>query len=273
MKITQLSLFDDVPAQEYDTAEDGEYAAFVGKFKPKKTTDDCYTPPAVYDAVVGWLRSEGLIDAATPIVRPFYPGGDYQRAAYPPGCVVVDNPPFSIYTQIVRWYLARGIRFMLFGPQLTLNVFGAEACFMPISAHITYENGAVVNTGFVTNLIPGVRLWTAPSLRAAIMAVSPPTTLTPKNTYPDNVITCATTGKIAVRGVDLRINADDCRCIRNADALKAAGKGLFGTGWILSSRAAAERAAAERAAAERAAGTTIQLSERELTIVAELDKK
>lgn len=26
-----------------------EYEAFVDKFKPKKTTDDCYTPPDVYD--------------------------------------------------------------------------------------------------------------------------------------------------------------------------------------------------------------------------------
>ena len=27
------------------------YEGFVEKFKPKLTTDDCYTPPAVYDAV------------------------------------------------------------------------------------------------------------------------------------------------------------------------------------------------------------------------------
>ena len=32
-----------------------DYDAFVGKFKPKKTTDDCYTPPAVYEAVRGWV--------------------------------------------------------------------------------------------------------------------------------------------------------------------------------------------------------------------------
>ena len=273
MKITQLSLFDDLPAKEYNTTEGDEYAAFVEKFKSKKTTDDCYTPPEVYDAVVGWLRSEGLIDDTTPIVRPFYPGADYQRAAYPPGCVVVDNPPFSIYAQIVRWYLAHGIRFMLFGPQITLNVFGADACFMPISARITYENGAAVNTGFVTNLIPDVSLWTAPTLRAAIMAVQPAPKITPKNTYPYNVITCATAGKIAVRGGDRRVNGGECRCVRNVEAHKAEGTSIFGTGWILSSRAAAERAAAERAAAERAAGTTVQLSERELAIVAELDKK
>ena len=35
-----------------------DYDGFVEKFKPKKTTDDCYTPPAVYDAVVGWCRDE-----------------------------------------------------------------------------------------------------------------------------------------------------------------------------------------------------------------------
>ena len=28
-----------------------DYEGFVEKFKPKKTTDDCYTPPAVYEAV------------------------------------------------------------------------------------------------------------------------------------------------------------------------------------------------------------------------------
>ena len=31
-----------------------DYDAFVENFKPKRTTDDCYTPPAVYEAVKGW---------------------------------------------------------------------------------------------------------------------------------------------------------------------------------------------------------------------------
>ncbi len=29
-----------------------DYDGFVEKFKPKKTTDDCYTPPEVYDVVL-----------------------------------------------------------------------------------------------------------------------------------------------------------------------------------------------------------------------------
>ena len=35
-----------------------EYAAFVEKFKPKKTTDDCYTPENVYNAVRDWACRE-----------------------------------------------------------------------------------------------------------------------------------------------------------------------------------------------------------------------
>ena len=52
-----------------------DYDRFVNKFKPKKTTDDCYTPPAVYDAVLGYvIKRYGIDDSA--VVRPFYPDGD-----------------------------------------------------------------------------------------------------------------------------------------------------------------------------------------------------
>ena len=33
------------------TNETREYAEFIEKFKPKKTTDDCYTPGNIYDVV------------------------------------------------------------------------------------------------------------------------------------------------------------------------------------------------------------------------------
>ena len=33
-----------------------DYEGFRQKFKTKKTTDDCYTPPAVYNAVLDWVR-------------------------------------------------------------------------------------------------------------------------------------------------------------------------------------------------------------------------
>ena len=76
-----------------------EYEAFVDKFKPKLTTDDCYTPPEVYEVVKNWACAKYGIDPAK-IVRPFYPGGDYESFDYSGGAVVVDNPPFSKFVPI-----------------------------------------------------------------------------------------------------------------------------------------------------------------------------
>lgn len=78
------------------------YKEFVDKFKPKKTTDDCYTPDAIYKAVKDWAIKE--MDWGRTVVRPFWPGGDYENFDYPTGCVVIDNPQFSILSKIVKFY-------------------------------------------------------------------------------------------------------------------------------------------------------------------------
>lgn len=36
-------------------AKSETYEEFVDKFKPKKTTADCYTPPEIYQAVKDWV--------------------------------------------------------------------------------------------------------------------------------------------------------------------------------------------------------------------------
>ena len=234
MEGRQLTLFD---FEEHDHQERAErrtraeifqgYEAFVEKFKPKKTTDDCYTPQAVYDAVLAFVGR--LVDlTGRPVCRPFWPGYNYQEYPYPEGCVVVDNPPFSIYTQIVRWYLSRGIDFFLFSPSLTTFVRGADVTYFITNASITYENGAVVNTSFVSNLVPGVRIWLNPDLRAAIDACAPPPKMVPKNTYPDTVVTSAILGKIIDRHVELKILSDDAQWVKNLDTLERAGKSLWG---------------------------------------------
>ena len=92
-----------------------DYDEFVGKFEPKKTTDDCYTPPEVYDAVLGYCVDRFGIDPDK-AVRPFYPGGDYEAFEYQDGCCVVDNPPFSILSEIVDFYVSRSVPFFLFAP-------------------------------------------------------------------------------------------------------------------------------------------------------------
>ncbi|MFC2416236.1 MAG: hypothetical protein ACFNPT_11025, partial [Neisseria elongata] len=101
------------PLNNKPTEEFEDYEGFVEKFKPKLTTDDCYTPPAVYTAVLEWVKDEIGITEGMEVIRPFYPGGDYENEDYM-GKVVIDNPPFSIISRIVRFYQERGIPFFLF---------------------------------------------------------------------------------------------------------------------------------------------------------------
>ena len=51
-----------------------EYNEFLDKFEIKKTTDDCYTPEPVYNAVAEWVAEEYKVNQKD-FVRPFYPGG------------------------------------------------------------------------------------------------------------------------------------------------------------------------------------------------------
>lgn len=158
-KIIQYCLFDPPEVTELPVMDaavgDFKQNMFVQKFRPKKTTDDCYTPPAVYDAVKKWVN-ENLLDLTSQprsILRPFRPGGDYLRENYPDGSVVIDNPPFSIYSQIVRNYTRMGVKFFLFGPALSLFVRDVdEVQYVICRCNITYANDAKVRTGFVHNL-------------------------------------------------------------------------------------------------------------------------
>jgi len=272
-----------------ETPEDAEYQAFVDKFKPKKTADDCYTPEPIYDAVADWVAAEYGVERAA-MVRPFWPGGDYERFDYPAGCCVVDNPPFSIITQIQRFYLARGIRYFLFAPTLTLfSARDLDATFIPCGVKITYENGANVNTSFATNL-DTCRVRSAPGLYQAVKAandanVKAQTKQLQRYSYPAEVLTAAAAYQYSHYGVEYRLEKADCTRIDAMDAQRLAGKEIFGSGFLLSERAAAERAAAERAAAERAAAEraaaeraaaeraaahVLELSEREREIVRRL---
>lgn len=262
-----------------ETEEGAEYKAFVEKFKPQKTTDDCYTPDNVYQAVADWVTA--TYGDAQPFVRPFWPGGDYERAEYQAGCAVVDNPPFSILSKIVKFYQARRIRFFLFAPTLTLFNSSADVCFIPCGAKITYANGANVNTSFITNM-DDARLVTAPGLYQAVRVENDKnekarTKDLPKYSYPEHVLTAAAAYQFSHYGVDFRLEKGECTFIRAMDSQRAEGKVCFGGALLLSQRAAAERAAAERAAeeraaAERAAATKWQLSERELEIIKTLGK-
>lgn len=254
---------------------DEGYDEFVEKFKPKKTTDDCYTPPEVYDVIRDWACAEYGIDPAK-VVRPFYPGGDYESFDYSGGKVVVDNPPFSILTQICEFYVNNGIPFFLFCS--TLTGFGSKrlamrTCHIICGCQIVYENGASVNTSFVTSYGGDVVAKTAPELRELIDAKVDELrrqgkTELPKYEYPDEVVTAAIMGRWSKYGVEFEVRRTDCLPISELDAQKEGGQSIYGNGLLLSERAAAERAAAERAAAQR-----FTLSDREREIVRSLGER
>ena len=254
--------------------ESEEYQEFIEKFEAKRTTDDCYTPDIVYDAVADWVASEYRLDRKN-FVRPFYPGGDYQAYKYKKNAVVVDNPPFSILSEILTWYMENGIPFFLFAPALTLfsSSSAAAGCALPVGVGVTYENGATVSTSFLTNLEDkDLRIRTAPTLYAAVRYANEENLREqhkelPKYSYPDCVLTSAAVQRYSRYGVDFRVSVKESCPISALDAQKEYGKAIYGKGYLISERAAAERAAAERAAAERAAAHRWELSEREQDIV------
>ena len=255
---------------------DPEYQGFLDKFKPKKTTDDCFTPDNIYDVVLKWVIDTYGIDPDK-VVRPFWPGGDYMSEDYPEGCTVVDNPPFSIVSQICKVYNAHGVKYFLFAPYLTNFNTGRETDQTHIiaGAVITYENGAKVPTAFVTNLDTEYRIRTAPDLYNAIVKADYENTHKgkidlPKYKYPDEVITAAQTGYICKYGIDLRVRKRDTFWVSSIQSQKATGKTIFGGGYLLSEKAAAEKAAAEKAAAEKASAIEWELSESEKRIIASL---
>lgn len=232
------------------------YEDFKEKFKPKKTTDDCYTPENIYDVIAGWVASEYNLDRAD-FVRPFFPGESYQDRTYPEGCVVVDNPPFSILAEIITWYAQRGIRFFLFGPGLTIfSARNVDVTYICTGADITYANGAQVCTSFVTNL-DTCRARTAPDLYQLIYEenmknVRGGKAPTPRYAFPDCVVTAAILQRWSKYGIEYRLEKDDCMRISALDSMKEAGKAIYGGGYLLSDEAAIARAQAEQEATANA---------------------
>lgn len=251
--------------------EDEEYQAFLEKFQLKKTTDDCYTPAVVYEAVSKWVAETYKVNPSH-FVRPFYPGGDYQKENYKPDDIVVDNPPFSILSEILNFYKERQIRFFLFAPTLTLFSSSSSSTALPCGVAITYENGASVNTSFLTNLEdPAIRLRSAPSLYKAVKEANDVNLKglrkeLPKYSYDHHIITAPFVGALSRLGIAFSVPVAESEAISQLEAQKASGKAIYGKGYIVSDRVFAEREKAEREKAER-----WELSEKELRIIAALN--
>lgn len=176
------------------------YEEFVEKFKPKLTTDDCYTPQNVKDIIAEYVENHYNISRDKHI-DPFYPGGDYENEDYT-GLTVVGNPPFSIITPIVRFYMKHNIPFFIYAPTLTILAIAPEQPTARIisDCEITYHNGAKVNTSFITNLEPKC-VRSDPELNQKI---TPKKKTRAKRTYPDNVLNFSYFCKASNRGENVK---------------------------------------------------------------------
>lgn len=178
-----------------------------------------------------WVIDKYNLQDDTKIVRPFYPGGNYKEFDYPTNCIVIDNPPFSILASIRKWYMKQGIKYFLFCPTFTSLYKKHEDCLVITERKITYTNGALVNTSFVTNLDDKNAIVTAPDLSLLLKQAKSQEVKSSKRIekkYPKNVVSLVILGSLVRRGQSIAIPKNACCSIREIEAEKEAGLKSFG---------------------------------------------
>lgn len=268
---TQLDLFgeEDIPQPPRPKGRSGgsgnpivfhDYEAYLAKFADgPKTTDDTFTPRDVFEAVVEYVSS--VYDMSDKVIlRPFYPGGDYEHSDYPENGVVIDNPPFSIFTKICAFYTMHRIPFFLFGPGLTIANCCKFCTAVIINNQITFENGAKVRCNFASNLFGDTVIMTAPRLNEAIARCPSQDTKVnlPKYGYPEELLSVSDMQIICRGGIDFAVHRTESTVVRDLDRHPKGG-GLFGDHFLLSS-----------AKADALGVIPIELSQRERRIVEKL---
>lgn len=271
----ELRFFDtknNIPSRRAELFND--YESFVNKFEPgRRTTDDCFTPPEVFNLILNYVRDKCAIDGKE-IIRPFYPGGDFESIDYPPGCVVIDNPPFSIVSKIARFYISRNISFFLFAPHLTLFSGNLDCTYIVVGRDIVYDNNAAVKTSFLSNMFGDMQIIGDAELSEKIRQLGKIKDANlPTYVYPNHVTTVSEVTWIIERGISVSIRKSDVKFCRGLDSQKKYKKAIFGSGFLLSDRAAKDKEAAKRAAEDKSAVLAWELSGREMEIIKSLSNK
>lgn len=254
-----------------------DYDSFVAKFNQNapKTTDDCYTPENVYEALLDYVGSEVTPLDGLHIRRPFYPGGNFEAEVetYGPQDIVIDNPPFSILAHVLDVYIARGVRFLLFTPSKTSSCVLRRGLTVIIGYHIFFTNGAWLPISFATNLLPNVVVRTAPTLVEAIEACNKANRKEAKKdkkqvrtlAYPRNLTSVMLLNKL--KAVPLEIKSAECRF--------TALKEVYGGGLLITddaaNRIAKAEAEAEAEAKAKAEAVALTLTPAQEAIVAGLN--
>lgn len=223
-KFVQTTIYDFYPPEIVKPSADSQ-TEFLSKFERKKTTDDCYTPPEVYDVILNWVFNSYQLDREfVNVLRPFKPGGDYLSENYGYHDVVIDNPPFSIYSKIVENYERLGVDFFLFAPALTTFVKNAKkVSYIIAGANIRYANGALVRTNFVTNLCVTPKIIISHDLKIEIENAQRPKKTVAKCDIPAPYLSSAQLLKFARRG-NYEVNITHDYITHNAERRK-----IFGT--------------------------------------------
>jgi len=242
-----------------------DHDAFAEKFEAKKTTDDCYTPKEVFDLALNYVH-ENCDLSGKKIIRPFYPGGDFEAIEYQPDHVVIDNPPFSIISKICRFYIDNNVPFFLFAPHLTLFSSDIDVTHIVVGGNVVYENGAVVKTSFLSNMFGDAKIIGDAGLYEKFKKLEASGKVAlPKYEYPDNVVTVSAISFMVEKGISIKIDKKSTKYCRGLASQKIHGKAIFGSGFLIS-----EKAAAEKAAAEKVHTMAWELSEKEMQIIRSL---
>lgn len=242
-------------------------------------------PPEVYEAVKDWAVARYNLEGRE-IVRPFWPGADYTNPTqYPDGCVVIDNPPFSILAQIIDYYRQAEIDFFLYAPHLTsFNYLRREGISLIVAdSNITYENGAIVSTAFITNL-EEAKAVASPELAGIIRQANKRNVQARQAEkgkrvtiwdYPEELLRATDLLRYARAGVDFAVWPDELVFVSKLEN-QPKGKAIYGKGALLGARALERKRRAEeekRAAEEekrRALAVTVHLSPREHQLINQL---
>lgn len=118
--------------------------------------DENYTPDAIYNIIKNRIL-ELWPEYTDKIIRPFWPGADYTKVDYPEGCLVLDNPPFSINQQIAEYYKQHNIKYILFTQMITGWKQYMPGVILFGNIRIKYSKQQV-STMLYTNLFEGVML-------------------------------------------------------------------------------------------------------------------
>lgn len=212
-----------------------DYEAFIAKFQNlPKTTDDTYTPEDVYEAVLDYVNSIYPLEGKV-VLRPFYPGGDYVNEDYPENCVVVDNPPFSLFTKICAFYSANKVPFFLFGPGLTITSCAKYCTAVIVGFNVKFENSAAVCVNFASNLFGDTAIMTAPELYEALEECPSQNKKVnlPSYAYPEELLSVSTMQTIAAGGVHFRVSRGECVKVNGLDNHPNGRGALFGDHFLI----------------------------------------